>query len=117
MRFIHNSKWSHLVIKSHINCNSLNTIHYLICNSCNQETYIGKTDNMRLRTNNHISGCRLGNTTNMFDNHVYNCFKKTQKPHQEPFFKLLALLKLSNYNKLRSYEKLFHARGYDTMNK
>ena len=90
-------------IKNYINCNSLNIIYYLVCNACNRESYTGKTDDTRFRTNNHISGCRLGNSTNIFDTHVFNCFKRMQKPHNEPFFKFYAFLKLKDYNKLRSY--------------
>ena len=60
-------------IKCYIDCNSVNVIYHLKCNYCNDTTYTGKTDTLRLRTNNHISACRNGNSTNMFDIHVHNC--------------------------------------------
>ena len=104
-------------IKCHLHCNSLNIIYHLLCNGCNYESYTGKTDDTRERTNNHITGCRHGSGSNKFDNHVFNCFRTLQKPHVEPFFKFYAYLKLKDYHKLRSYESMFHARGYDTVNR
>ena len=104
-------------IKCFIDCNSLNVLYYLVCNACNLESYTGKTDNLRSRTNNHITGCRHGSSTNLFDKHVFSCSNKLEVPINEPYFKVYAYLKLSDYNKLRSYESLFHARNYDTINK
>ena len=106
-------KWK---LKCYIDCNSSNVLYYLMCNACKEVTYTGKTDSIRLRTNNHITGCRHGNSSNKFDQHVYNCSKNLPSAIIEPFFKLYAFLKLSDYHKLRSYENLFHARNYDTLN-
>ena len=61
------------IIKCNINCKSKNVLYYLKCNGCNEETYTGKTNDFRLRMNNHISGCRLGTSSDKFDNHVYEC--------------------------------------------
>ena len=102
-------------IRCHIDCNSINVIYYLICNACNNVTYTGKTDDLRARTNNHITGCRHGKGSNKFDNHVFSCMKSS--PINEPYFKLFAYLKLSDYQKLRGYENMFHRRNYDTMNR
>ena len=55
-------------VKSNITCSSKNVIYYLKCNRCDgKDTYIGKTNNLRLRTNQHISTCRTGNGSNIFD--------------------------------------------------
>jgi hypothetical protein len=103
-------------IKSHITCNSKNVIYYLKCLSCNRKTtYTGKTNNLRLRTNGHISSCRTGQSTDRFDNHVYNC----QRAHNsiiEPFFELFVFLELKNENNLISYEKHLHKQKHDTFN-
>ena len=104
-------------IRCFINCNSINVLYYLVCNYCHQESYTGKTDDMRDRMNNHITGCRHANTTDQFDIHVHNCAKSSKVPLSEPFFKLYAYMTLSNYNKLRTYEKKLHAKGFDTMNR
>ena len=80
-------------------------------------SYTGKTDNLRDRTNNHITGCRHGKTSDKFDNHVYNCGKTRNLPAIEPYFKMYMFMALSDYNKLRNYESNLHAQGHDTMNK
>ena len=94
---------------------SRNVIYYLKCNFCQNTSYIGKTDNLRARTNNHITGCRNKNT-NIFDNHEHSCAKIRSMSFEEPYFKLFVFIKINDYNKLRNYERLFHSRGYDTMN-
>ena len=104
------------------NCNSINVLYFLVCLFCNYESYIGKTDDARDRTNNHISGCRHGNTTDIFDNHVYRCghldiAPEDKKKAMEPYFKLYIMLECSSYHRLLDYEKKFHAAGMDTMNK
>ena len=104
-------------IKSHINCNSKNVEYYLVCNMCNEVSHTGKTETtLRARTNNHISSCRNGSSTNIFDNHVYPCGIRNNclKP---PYFKLFAFMKLSDKRKLITYERYLHRKGYDTMNR
>ena len=103
-------------IRCFIDCHSINVLYYLVCNFCKEESYTGKTDIIRDRTNNHISGCRLGNSSDKFDIHVNNCAKILSMPLVEPYFTLYAFLKINDYTRLRNYEKLFHSRGYDTMN-
>ena len=73
-RFImsNNQEW---IIKCKITCRSANVIYYLKCINCNT-SYIGKTNNLRLRMNNHISSCKSGMSDNIFDNHVFNCLIK-----------------------------------------
>ena len=66
--------------------------------------------------NNHISACRHGNSTDKFDNHVYNCTQAMQVSLVEPYFKLYAFKSLSNYNNLRNYERKLHSERHDTMN-
>ena len=111
------TKWE---VRCNINCNSKNVLYYLVCCFCEMQntltSYIGKSDDTRDRTNNHITGCRHGNTSNKFDNHVYKCAKTRKLPLIEPFFKLYLFMSLSNYNKLRNYESKLFAEGHDTMN-
>ena len=105
-----NQEW---IIKCKITCNSTNVIYYLKCNNCDT-TYIGKTNNLRLRMNNHISSCNSGMSDNIFDNHVFNCLVPDKI---EPLFKVYAMIRLNNGNKLLQYEHYFHQKGYDTMNR
>ena len=67
-----NTTWE---IRCHINCNSKNVIYYLECNMCNGDvTKTGKTETrLRERINNHISDCRTGRTSDVFDLHVHEC--------------------------------------------
>ena len=59
-------------IRSHITCQNKNFINFLKCTSCNYGTiYICKTVGLRSRINNHITSCRLGGSTNKFDNYVF----------------------------------------------
>ena len=100
----------------HAHCNSKNAIYYQVCNFCNKVSNIGKTDDIRDRTNNHISACKHGKSTDIFDNHVFACSKKHNLSHTEPFFKLYILMVLNDYNKLRNYERQLHLQGHDTIN-
>ena len=110
-------------LRCEVGCNTPNIIYYLKCNFCDHyETYSGKTDDTRLRLNNHISGCRLGKSDNKFDNHVYSCgglelLTKKERNNKEPFFDLHIMLTCNDYNKLLSYETKLHASGIDTMNR
>ena len=110
-------------IRSSPNCHSLNVIYFLVCAFCNKESKIGKTDNLRDRSNNHMTGCRQGTQSDDFDNHVYTCGRlnadstKEAKKAKEPFFKLYIMLECSSYHKLLDYEKKFHNAGMDTMNR
>ena len=109
-------------IRCPVSCNSLNVIYYLICLFCNKESYIGKTDNTRHRSNNHISGCRLGNSSNIFDEHVYSCsgmalLTKEEKHTREPYFKLHLMMACSDYHKLIPYESKLHSLKMDTLNR
>ena len=99
-------------VKSPMSCNSKNVIYFLRCNSCHRVSYIGKTVGLRKRTNNHISSCRNGRGTDIFDNHVFNC----QGNAEEPFFKLY-LMMTTQESCLTTYESHFHKLGYDTMNR
>ena len=107
-------------IKSHINCDSKYVLYYLKCNMCQTErveSYTGKTETtLRTRMNNHISDCRTGNTTDMFDLHVRECGIKNQcfKP---PYFSIYAFMKLRSPDMLLTYEKWLHGKRYDSMNK
>ena len=104
-------------VRCYIDCNSRNVVYYLVCCFCKKTSYTGKTDHLRPRTNNHITGCRLGNSTDKFDNHVFKCAQSMKLPLIEPFFKMYAFMSLNDYNKLRNYERKLHAEGHDTMNK
>ena len=108
-------EWHSLHIKCHINCNSTNVLYYLSCNCCNgRTTYIGKTStSLRIRTNNHISDIKTGNTNDRFDMHVRHC---SNLQLTEPFFKLYALMSLKDSSKLLVYERMYHKLKYDSMN-
>ena len=68
---------------------------------------------MRPRINYHISEAKNGNTTDIFDKHVFSCIKD----HIEPVFKLNVLMEVDNYDKLLVYEDYFHKQGFDTLNR
>ena len=107
-----NIEW---IIRSHITCNSEYVNYYLACLCCNKETYTGKTFNLRERTNQHISSCRTGRTSNKFDLHVFNC-RQRHNVEKEPYFKLYVFLEVSDPNLLLTYESYLHAMKFDTMN-
>ena len=110
-------------IRSSPNCHSLNVIYFLVCAFCNTESKIGKTDNLRDRTNNHKTGCRHGTQSDDFDDHVYMCGKlyndktKEARKAKEPFFKLYIMLECASYHRLLDLEKKFHNSNMDTMNR
>ena len=102
-------------VKCNITCKSLNVIYFLKCNFCNFETKLGKTDNLRLRTNNHRSGCRNGKSSDKFDNHVYQCSRaQGHTTPSEPFFKLYVMMSCNSYDKLLNIERGLHLKGHDT---
>ena len=107
-------------IKTHINCGSKNVLYFLMCNMCQgerKESKTGKTwTTLRERMNNHISECRSGKTSDLFDIHVHECGTKN-KCLNPPYFKIYAFMKLSSPAKLLTYEKWLHSKGYDTMNR
>ena len=100
-------------VSSHITCDSKFVVYFQVCNGCDSFSSVGKTNNLRKRTNVHISSCKSGKTTDLFDKHVYAC----KKDHADPVFKLYVLLELNSYDKLRVYEDNFHKKGFDTLNR
>ena len=84
---------------------------------CNGKTsYVGKTStSLRKRMNNHISGCRTGRTTDVFDLHVHHC-RLQNKNLSPPYFKVYAFMSLKSPDKLLVYEKSLQRRGFDTLN-
>ena len=105
------TKW---VVKCHISCRSLNVIYFLTCNYCKVTTKLGKTDHLRNRTNNHRTGCRNGEGSDIFDNHVFGCRSSLGLPKKEPEFLMNCLMACSDYQKLLSYERAMHLKGFDT---
>ena len=103
-------------IKSHINCNSSNVIYFLQCAACQKEFYTGKTNNLRKRMNVHKSSCNLGNSSNIFDNHVFNC-KNKNRYCNEPQFYIYAFMSIKDERMLIPYERFLHSCGYDSMNR
>ena len=103
-------------VKSHAHCNSKNVIYYQVCNYCNEVSNVGKTDDIRKRTNNHISGSRLGKTSNLFDQHNYRCPRDKGISPKEPYFKLFIMMVCNTYSKLRAHERHLHLQGHDTIN-
>ena len=101
-------------VKCHITCGSLNVIYFLVCNYCHRETKLGKTDDLRKRTNNHRSGARSGRTSDVFDNHVFSCHQAQGVLPSEPMFLVYVLMACRDYNTLLSIERDMHLRGFDT---
>ena len=88
-----------------------------MCPTVNKETKTGKTwTNFRTRLNNHISDCRIGRTSDIFDRHVHECGIKNNCL-KEPFFQVFAFMKLTSSSKLLTYESYLHSQKFDTMNK
>ena len=100
-------------IRSHITCHSRMVLYFLTCLGCNKVSKVGKTNCMRPRMNNHISESKSGETTDIFDKHVFLC----KKDHIEPVFKLNVLMEVDDYDKLLVYEDFFHKQGFDTLNR
>ena len=69
-------------IRCHIDCHSVNVLYYLKCLSypdpLNPVTYTGKTYLIRDCMNVHISSCRLGGSSDKFDNMSSNVDKNTK---------------------------------------
>ena len=63
----------------------------------------------------HKSSCVSGKSTDIFDNHVFEC-KGSTKP-QGPLFLIYVLMELNDAEKLIAYESLFHSKSIDTMNR
>ena len=100
-------------VQSHITCHSKFVIYFLKCLSCDETTtYSGRTNDLRKRTNNHITECRSGKNTDRFDRHVHNCNKRGT----EPAFKMYVFIELMDITLLEEYEKYIHKSGFDTMN-
>ena len=103
-------------IRIQITRQSKNVIYFLKCTSSNYSTtYIDKTIHLRSRMNNHITSCRLGGSTDKFDNHVFYCMQNQKQ--QEPLFKIVTFMKLADKRNLLFYEKLLQNGGYDSLNK
>ena len=93
-------------------CNSLwymwyNVVYFL---KCDNATYTEKKENFRNRTNDHISKCRTGKSTNKFDIHVHQC--SLNHTPREPFFKAHIFMVLNDYNKLLNMERKLHLNYY-----
>ena len=118
----HYSKKSSAVMLGHfiITCQSKNVLYWQKCLWCPRtpETSTRKTINFREWQNNHISACRLGGSTDKFDNHVYEYRKKycTGNEGSEPYFQLFAFFPVKDASTLESYERHLHILGLDTMN-
>ena len=107
-----NFEWE---IRSHLTCHSRYVLYFQRCAICNQTSDIGKTNNFRLRTNNHISSAKSGNSSDKFDNHVFHCNKNVQK--EEPLFYIWIMMEVKSVDKLHEYERHLHRSGHDTMNR
>ena len=103
------------VIKSHINCNSHNVLYFLKCSSCEIVTYTGKTNNFRLRMNNHRSSANSGKGSDIFDRHVFEC-RQRLKVDRQPLFWVYCFMSVKSCNLLLSYETFLHSKKFDTMN-
>ena len=102
-------------IRNEMSCRSKNLIYFLTCNQCEGKvSYIGKTNNLRLRANQHISLCRTGNGSGKFDLHVHQCLYSEP---MEPYFKLYLFMELGSEASLLTYESPFHKLHYDILNR
>ena len=82
-------------------------------------TNIGKTGELRARTNNHSCCCRHGTGDDLFDLHVHECanFNGPLPETLEPYFTLNVMMVLRDFDNLLGYESRLHACGHDTINK
>ena len=85
------------------------------CDENNSTTNTGKTFDLRERMNNHISACRNGGSSDLFDEHVFECKKKHPEPDKEPYFHIYAFMTVKR-ECLLTYETHLHSKGYDTIN-
>ena len=94
------SKGTTWEIRSHITCNAHNALYYLKCPWCEvttkTETYTGRAVILRGRMNTHISCCKLGTGTDLFDKHVFECRKKHPNS-TEPWFQYVFKDQRSEY--------------------
>ena len=89
---------------------------FSIVHHCNGNTSsTGKTNDFRLRMNNHISSCRLGTSRDKFGNHVFNCRAKNNYT-LEPYFKIYAFMEIADERLLLTYESYLHKKSYGSMN-
>ena len=101
-------------VRSHITFHSMKVLYFQKCNFCDYETNVGQTVNLRERQNNHISACRTGHGTDIFDQHVYQCKGSN---NTGPFFKLWVFMEVYDDSKLLPYENYLQRRGFDTINR
>ena len=88
-----------------------NVLYHLKCCSGHGNTSsTGKKNDFRLRMNNHISSCRLGTSTDKFDNHVFNCRAKNNYT-LEPYFKMYAFMEIADERLLLTYESYLHKKA------
>ena len=66
--------------------------------------------------NNHISDCKLGGSSDLFDQHVYECKKQSDTPDAEPYFHIFVYMTVKKSEHLLTYENFLHRRGFDSMN-
>ena len=102
-------------IKCHMNCNSKNVLYFFECTASKSTTYTCKTNNLSLWMNGHKSYATLGNSTEVFDNHVHGCRICLQYT-LEPKFLIHAFLRINDSKLLILYEKCLHSQCYDTLN-
>ena len=102
-------------IKCQITCNSSNVIYFHKCTACQSMTYKGKTNDFRKRMNNHKSSCCSGNSSDIFDNHVFKCRQRLNLSNM-PLFLIYAFLTVKDKRLLIPYESHIHRLGFDTMN-
>ena len=94
-------------------------MYYLKCPWCEvttkTETYTGRAVILRGRMNTHISCCKLGTGTDLFDKHVFECRKKHPNS-TEPWFQIYVFYTVKDPNMLDIHEKHLHRLGLDTLN-
>ena len=102
------TKWE---LKTSASCHTKNIVYFLSCTFCNgRTTYIGRTEDIHFRMNNHISKCRHKDMLCTWSNHIAECCKK--KTFKEPFFKINIFLILRDNTRLQYFEDLLFNRGH-----
>ena len=93
-------------------CNSLNVIYVLICNTC-WKFYIGETEDLKVRTRVHMSNANLPENANckVLSHHLHDCSNLVH-----PYFKIFPIYYVEHRQHRRFTEKRFIHRYKPPLN-